>query len=138
VSAEEPYLPPNWMQSHVGNRMASLFGRRVVSRLTVRGRGSGEPRSVPVAVLELDGERYLIAPRGRTHWVRNLRAAGEGELRQRGSGRRFRAEEVPVGERPALIAEYRRRFDRFPSVAATFEELPDPADHPTFRLAEKE
>ena len=44
----------------------------------------------------------------------------------------------PVAERPPLIAAYRERFDRFPSVAATFERLPDPADHPTFRLAEKE
>jgi len=70
--------------------------------------------------------------------VRNLRAAGEGELRQRGRSRRFRAEEVPVAERSPLIAAYRERFDRFPSVAATFERLPDPADHPTFRLAEKE
>jgi deazaflavin-dependent oxidoreductase (nitroreductase family) len=138
MSATEHYLPPNWMQSHVGNRMASLFGRRFLSRLTVRGRHSGDPHSVPVAVLEHGGERYLIAPRGRTHWVRNLRAAGEGELRQRGRSRRFRAEEVPVAERPPLIAAYRERFDRFPSVAATFERLPDPADHPTFRLAEKE
>jgi deazaflavin-dependent oxidoreductase (nitroreductase family) len=138
MSPSEPYLPPNWMQSHVGNRMAALFGRRFVSQLTVRGRRSGEPRSVPVAVLDHEGVRYLIAPRGRTHWVRNLRAAGEGELKQRGRKWRFGAEEVPVAERPPLIAAYRREFDRFPSVAQTFEKLPDPADHPTFRLTEKE
>ncbi|MBS1877998.1 MAG: nitroreductase family deazaflavin-dependent oxidoreductase [Actinobacteria bacterium] len=134
----EPYLPPNWMQAHVGNRMALLFGRRFVSLLTVRGRRTGKPHQVPVAVLDLDGDRYLLAPRGSTHWVRNLRAAGAGELRRGGSAHSFRAVEVPVEERAPLIAAYRRRFDRFPSVAATFEQLPDPADHPTFRLQESE
>jgi deazaflavin-dependent oxidoreductase (nitroreductase family) len=137
MTARERYLPPNWMQSHVGNRMASLFGRRFVSQLTVRGRRSGKPRTVPVAVLEHEGGRYLVAPRGRTHWVRNLRDAGECELRLRGRSRRFGVDEVPSEQRPPLIAEYRRQFDRFPSVAATFEQLPDPADHPTFLLKEK-
>jgi deazaflavin-dependent oxidoreductase (nitroreductase family) len=137
MSAREPYLPPNWMQAHFGNRMASLFGRRFISRLTIRGRRSGRPIRVPVAVLEHEGQRYLVAPRGQTHWVRNLRVAGEGELRQHGRSRRFSVAEVPVEQRPPLIAEYRRRFDRFPSVAATFEQLPDPADHPTFLLKER-
>jgi deazaflavin-dependent oxidoreductase (nitroreductase family) len=133
---DEPYLPPNWMLSHVGNRMAALFGRRFLSRLTVPGRSSGRPRSVPVAVLEHEGCRYLIAPRGRTHWVRNLRASGEGVLRHDRGNWTFTAEEVPVEQRATLIAEYRRQFDRFPTVAESFERLPDPADHPTFRLTQ--
>ncbi len=87
MGAAEPYIPPNWMQSHVGNRMASFFGRRFVGQLTVRGRHSGEPRTVPVAVLEHEGDRYLIAPRGRTHWVRNLRAAGEGRAEDSAAAR---------------------------------------------------
>ena len=46
--------------------------------LTVPGRKSGLPRSVPVAVIELDGQRYLQSPYGQVEWVRNLRAAGSG------------------------------------------------------------
>jgi deazaflavin-dependent oxidoreductase (nitroreductase family) len=110
---QEPYLPPPWMAAHLGNRMAALFGRRFISQLTVVGRSSGRPRRTPVAVLDYKDERYLIAPRGNTHWVRNLRAAGQGELKQRGRTWRFTATEVPVERRPELIAAYRQRFDRF-------------------------
>lgn len=138
MEPSRPYLRPPWMASHVGNRMAALFGRRFISKLTVTGRRSGKPRSTPVAVLEHGGERYLVAPRGNTHWARNLRAAGEGQLKHRGRYRRFTAVEVPVECRAELIAAYRRQFDRFPMVAKTFEELPDPADHPTFLITEDE
>jgi deazaflavin-dependent oxidoreductase (nitroreductase family) len=131
------YLPPPWMAAHVGNRFAALFGRRVISRLVVVGRRSGKPRTVPVAVYEHDGHRYLIAPRGDTHWARNLRAAGAGRLVHRGKSRPFTATEVPVADRPALIAGYRKRFGRFPMVGKTFEALSDPADHPTFLISER-
>ena len=53
----------------------SIYGSRV---LAVRGRKSGERRTVPVNLLEYDGARYLVAPRGETQWVRNLRASGTG------------------------------------------------------------
>ena len=67
------------------NRVVGWLVRRGVSvagarRLTVRGRTSGQPRTTVVNLLELHGERYLVAPRGHTQWVRNLRAAGEGTL----------------------------------------------------------
>jgi deazaflavin-dependent oxidoreductase (nitroreductase family) len=62
-----------WLTRHG----VSLYGSRM---LRVRGRKSGEPRMTMVNLLEVDGERYLVAPRGHTQWVRNLRAAGEGEL----------------------------------------------------------
>ena len=61
----------------------SIWGSRV---LYVRGRTSGEWRSTPVNVLPYHGQRYLVAPRGQTQWVRNLRAAGSGELRAGGAG----------------------------------------------------
>ena len=72
-----------WLTDHG----ISLFGSRV---LAVRGRKSGELRTVPVNLLELDGQRYLVAPRGNTQWVRNARAAGGGQLRL-GSAHRGRA-----------------------------------------------
>lgn len=48
--------------------------------LTVRGRRSGQPRTVPVAVTEVDGRRFVIGAYGDVQWVRNLRAAGGGEI----------------------------------------------------------
>ena len=101
--------------------------------LAVRGRRSGTVRRVPLIPVELHGVRYLVSPRGDTDWVRNLRAAGEGELRGRREGvHRFRAVELPAGERAPVIAAYRRAAGR--AVRSFFEAMPDPADHPVFRL----
>jgi deazaflavin-dependent oxidoreductase (nitroreductase family) len=78
----------------------------MILTLAVRGRTSGEWRTVPVNVLELDGQRYLVAPRGDTQWVRNLRATGRGELRWRGRIEPFRATEIPDNEKPRLILDF--------------------------------
>jgi deazaflavin-dependent oxidoreductase (nitroreductase family) len=83
----------------------SLAGSRV---LAVRGRTSGEWRTTPVNPLRIAGERYLVAPRGNTHWVRNLRAAGEGELRHGRSVERFSATEVADADKPPIFREYLR------------------------------
>ena len=58
------YLKPNWLFSRVVNPLLMRLG--VVPTLQVRGRKTGRWRRVPVNVLELDGERYLVAPRGET------------------------------------------------------------------------
>ena len=81
----------------------SVKGSRV---LEVRGRTSGELRSTVVNLLDVDGVRYLVAPRGETQWVRNLRAAGGGTLRV---GRRietFTAVELADAEKPAILRAY--------------------------------
>ena len=70
------YLKPGWLTSRVLNPL--LMRLDVVSTLAVRGRVSGEWRTVPVNVLELEGQRYLVAARGDTEWVRNLRVTGRG------------------------------------------------------------
>ncbi|MDQ1083053.1 MULTISPECIES: nitroreductase family deazaflavin-dependent oxidoreductase [Microbacterium] len=80
-----------------------LAGSRV---LAVRGRSSGEWRTTPVNPLRVDGDRYLVAPRGNAQWVRNLRAAGEGELRHGRSVERFRAQEIPDAEKPPILRAY--------------------------------
>ena len=85
----------------------SLMGSRV---LAVRGRSSGEWRTVPVNLLTMDGERYLVAPRGHTQWVRNIRAAGGGELRL---GRRVEAIEVVEladEDKAPVLREYLRKW----------------------------
>ena len=63
-------------------RLGTPMGPNVL--LTVRGRSSGKPRSAAVAVVELDGRRWIMGAYGDVQWVRNLRAAGEAEIRGRG------------------------------------------------------
>ena len=85
----------------------SVYGSRV---LAVRGRKSGEWRTTPVNPLTFDGERYLIAPRGNTQWVRNMRVAGGGELRIGRRVEKFTATELPVEERPRVLRAYLKRW----------------------------
>lgn len=81
----------------------SLAGSRVLS---VRGRTSGEMRSNPVNPLPLDGERYLVAPRGNTQWVRNMRVAGGGELRLGRRSETFTAVEIADADKPVILRAY--------------------------------
>jgi deazaflavin-dependent oxidoreductase (nitroreductase family) len=122
------YLRPGWFTSRVLNPLLMRVG--LIPTLTVRGRTSGEWRTVPVNVLELDGQRYLVAPRDDTQWVRNLRATGRGELRRRGHVESFRATEIPDNEKPRVIAAYLARWGD--QVKGYFRALPNPADHPVF------
>lgn len=105
------YLAPGRFTRRVANPAlagltrlgVSVKGSRV---LAVRGRRSGEWRTTPVNPLELDGRRYLVAPRGHTQWVRNLRAAGGGELRLGRRREPFRATELADAEKPAVLRAY--------------------------------
>ena len=85
----------------------SVYGSRV---LAVRGRKSGEWRTTPVNPLTIDGQRYLISPRGNTQWVRNMRVAGGGELRIGRRVEKFTATELPVEERPAVLRAYLKKW----------------------------
>jgi deazaflavin-dependent oxidoreductase (nitroreductase family) len=107
----------------------SVYGSRV---LYVRGRKSGEWRSTPVNPLSLDGKRYLVSPRGQTQWVRNMRAAGCGELRVGRRVERFTATELADDVKPAVLREYLRRW-KF-EVGMFFEDVTP--DSPDSRLLE--
>jgi len=107
----------------------SVYGSRV---LYVRGRKSGEWRSTPVNPLSLGGKRYLVSPRGQTQWVRNMRAAGGGELRVGRRVERFTATELPDDVKPPVLREYLRRW-KF-EVGMFFENLTP--DSPDSRLLE--
>jgi deazaflavin-dependent oxidoreductase (nitroreductase family) len=86
----------------------SVYGSRI---LYVRGRKSGEWRTTPVNPLRLaDGTRYLVAPRGNTQWVRNLRAVGDGELHIGRKAERFTATEVADDDKPAILRAYLKRW----------------------------
>jgi deazaflavin-dependent oxidoreductase (nitroreductase family) len=85
----------------------SVWGSRV---LRVRGRKSGVWRSNPVNVLTVDGERYLVAPRGETEWVRNFRVAREGELVLGRKVEPFSAEELGDEDKVEILRAYLRRW----------------------------
>jgi deazaflavin-dependent oxidoreductase (nitroreductase family) len=90
--------------------------------LEVRGRKSGKLYRTPVDLLQLNGKQYLVAPRGRTQWVRNAEAAGEITLKRGSSRRKFRlraisdAEKLPILK--AYLDQFRREVQRYFSVAA--------------------
>jgi deazaflavin-dependent oxidoreductase (nitroreductase family) len=117
----------------------SVAGSRV---LEVRGRKSGEPRRTPVNLLVLDGTRYLVAPRGHTQWVRNLRARGEGRLLVGRRAQPFRAHEVTDDDKPPILRAYLKKWKwevgRF--FGGVEPDAPDAElrriapDHPIFRI----
>jgi F420H(2)-dependent quinone reductase len=141
------YMKPSWFTRNVFNpavqgltRMGiSVWGSRI---LRVRGRKSGEWRSQPVNLLTYRDLQYLVAPRGHTQWVRNVRVSGEGELLLGGRAQRFRAVEIADEEKIPLLREYlgRWKFEVgmfFAGVSANSsdEDLRRIApDHPVFRV----
>jgi deazaflavin-dependent oxidoreductase (nitroreductase family) len=122
VVAEFKYKRPGWFTTNVFNRLVKGIGRLGLGvagseTLAVRGRKSGEWRTNPVNPFEIDGRTYLLAPRGTTEWVRNLRVSGEGELRKGSAARRFRAREVADSDKLPLLRLY---FDRWAWEAKDF------------------
>jgi deazaflavin-dependent oxidoreductase (nitroreductase family) len=142
------YKRPDWFTAHVFNPLVAGLTRMGVSVagsrvLEVRGRRSGEPRRTPVNLLTVDGTRYLVAPRGHTQWVRNLRASGEGRLLVGRRSEPFAAVELADADKPELLRAYLRRWKW--EVGAFFggvgPDSPDAElrriapDHPVFRIA---
>ena len=141
------YRRPGWFTTNVFNRSVALLTRAGISVwgsrvLEVRGRKSGQPRRTPVNLLTYEGARYLVAPRGHTQWVRNLRASGEGRLWLGRRSEAFTAGELSDDEKPSLLRAYLKRW-KF-EVGAFFEGVgPDASDeelrriapdHPVFRI----
>jgi deazaflavin-dependent oxidoreductase (nitroreductase family) len=105
--------------------------------LTTHGRHSGRSHAVPVNLLTVGDVRYLVASWGTTDWSRNLLANPDAELRQGRKSERIRAVPVPDSEKPALIAAYLTAWGRRPGVGRQFQEIPDPKDHPIFRVEQR-
>ena len=80
--------------------------------LQVRGRKSGKIYSTPIDLLERDGKRFLVAPRGRTQWVRNAEAAGEVTLKKGSKRERFRLRALSDQEKPEILKAYLDQFKR--------------------------
>jgi deazaflavin-dependent oxidoreductase (nitroreductase family) len=135
------YQRPDWFTKHVFNPLVagltrlgiSVAGSRV---LEVKGRKSGEPRRTPVNLLTLDGQRYLVAPRGNTQWVRNLRASGSGRLLVGRRAQDFTAVEVPPEDAVPILRAYLKRWKW--EVGQFFEGVgPDASDDELREIAPK-
>ncbi len=109
------YRKPGWFTKNVFNRAVAVMTRAGISVwgsrvLRVRGRKSGEWRSTPVNLLTHEHNRYLVAPRGQAHWVRNIRVTGEGELMLGNRIERFRAHEIPDEQKIPILRAYLKRW----------------------------
>jgi deazaflavin-dependent oxidoreductase (nitroreductase family) len=145
---EQRFQEPGWFTRNVFNRLVALLTRLGLSVagsrvLEVKGRKSGEWRRTPVNLLVHEGDRYLVAPRGTTQWVRNMRVGGGGRLVLGNRVEEFEATEVGESEKPALLRAYLKRWKW--EVGAFFDGVgPDSSDeelrrigpdHPAFRIS---
>ena len=120
------------------------FGLKHNYLLQIRGRKSGRLFSTPVDLLETGGKRFLVAPRGRTQWVRNAEAAGEVTLKKGRSQQTYGLRPLADAEKPALLKAYLDSFKTtvqryFPvsagSAAERFASIA--ANYPVFELMQK-
>ena len=126
------YLKPPWFTVKVFNRIAMATGVSGSETLTVTTRAS-RSQQIPVISVEIGGQRYLVSTRGESQWVKNLRANPTVTLRTGSTDHQFTAAEIPVPQRPDIIGAYRAKAGK--TVDGYFAALPDPADHPVFRLS---
>jgi len=144
MRAERKYEPPSLAEKLFNRAFGFLAGLGIapsfIYLLEVRGRKSGKIYSTAVNLLELNGKQFLIAPRGRTQWVRNAEAAGEVTLK-RGVRHRFRLRPLDDSEKPQVLKAYLtnyksavRRFFPVPPEAALEEFAKIAAGYPVFEL----
>lgn len=141
------YQKPGFATQRIVNPLIALATRLGLSMrgsrvLSVRGRKSGEWRSTPVNPLTLADVRYLVAPRGDTQWVRNIRVSHEGVLKLGRKNETIRVEEVADAEKLPILRAYlkiwaseTKRFFGVADANVPDEELTRIApNHPIFRI----
>jgi hypothetical protein len=101
------------------------IGPKFIYQLQVRGRKSGKIYASPVNLMEIGGKRILVAPRGRTQWVRNAEAVGEIVLKRGSFRQAFGLRAIADEEKPPILKEY---LDRYSSAVGKF--FPVPAGSP--------
>ena len=142
------YAAPGFFTRWVFDPIVAFLARRLglslkgVRVLSVRGRKSGEWRDTPVNLLSFDGRRYLVAPRGETQWVRNIRARREARLTLGRTTETVEVEEVADHEKPPILRAYLREWawevqSFFPGVGADSSDdvlARIASRHPVFRI----
>jgi deazaflavin-dependent oxidoreductase (nitroreductase family) len=112
--AESPQLPVLQKPTALAAIFNRVFGFLVglgigpayMRLLQVRGRKSGRVYSSPVNLLQFHGKSYIVAPRGRTQWVRNSEATGEIILKRGSARNNFRLRPIPDAEKPEILKLY--------------------------------
>jgi deazaflavin-dependent oxidoreductase (nitroreductase family) len=115
MTQTDRYIEPGWFTRNIFNRGVRWLTRRGLSvmgsrELLVVGRRSGEVRTTVVNLLDVDGQRYLVAPRGTTHWVRNIRAAGAAQLRVGRKVEDVHVDELDDGAKTPVLRAYLDRW----------------------------
>lgn len=141
------YRRPGWFTKTIFNPTVAAMTRAGISVwgsriLRVKGRTSGEWRSAPVNLLKYEGKQYLVAPRGQTQWVRNMRVAQAGELLLGTKVEPFKAVEVTDSEKIPILRAYLKKWKAevgvfFSGVSADSPEADlrrIAPDHPVFRI----
>ena len=100
--------------------------------MTIPGRISGQPRTTPLAIIEVEGRRWVWSPWGEVQWVRNLRAAGHATVSVRRSSEQVTATELDPAERIAFFRDVLAPFARGLRFGMTFVRVVDGVDlnHP--------
>jgi len=98
--------------------------------LQVRGRKSGKLYSTPIDLLEMNGKRFLVAPRGQTQWVRNAEAAREVTLKKGSFRQNFRLVAIPDAQKPPLLKAY---LDSFKTTVQRYFPVPAGSDVQAFQ-----
>jgi deazaflavin-dependent oxidoreductase (nitroreductase family) len=150
VKVNESVPPPSF---HKPSPLEALFNRALgflvglgigpayMQLLQVRGRKTGRVYSTPVNLLQFGGKLYLVAPRGKTQWVRNAEATGEVQLKRGRHRRKCRLRPVLDADKPEILKLYLGSYKSavqqyFPvpvgSPAAAFREIA--ANYPVFEL----
>jgi len=112
----ESYIRPGFVTAKVLNPVIAFLVRRLgvslkgACVLSVQGRKTGEWRSTPVNVLTFSGQRYLVAPRGETQWVRNIRVSGGARLALGRRTETVRVHEVADAEKPPILRAYLKEW----------------------------
>jgi deazaflavin-dependent oxidoreductase (nitroreductase family) len=125
MAESPPFLKPSPVESLFGRALGALLRLEVgpahMRVLEVRGRKSGTIYALPVDPLQHDGRLYLVAPRGRTQWVRNVEASAEVTLRRGGAVERYAVRSLADSEKSPILKAYldgfRREVQRFFPVA---------------------
>jgi deazaflavin-dependent oxidoreductase (nitroreductase family) len=112
IPFRKPGLPARRLNRAVGLLAGLGIGCEEISLVEVQGRKSGKLYCTPVTLLTQGGKQYLVAPRGRTQWVRNAEVAGKVRLRKGRQGQEFRLRSLSAAERPPILKLFLDRFHR--------------------------